>query len=225
MVKRKIDAQLYIIVFFITLSVFVAGLFLGSILSKYKLNSLSEDLESLKRMRNTQETNILLLDSLDKKICLGLNTYINDMLPEIENLAERVAYYERSADSKRFGIKEYEDIKKDYNLLLIRYWIMTNKLEENCDENIVDVIYFYSNKKCDDCKDQGIYLDSIKKQYPETMIFALDKDLNLSTINILAKSFNITEVPSLVINGKSYSGLKTKREIIELITTRPNQTN
>lgn len=218
MVKRKIDAQLYIIVLFITISIFVAGLFLGSILSKNKLNSLSEDLESLKRMRNVQETNSLLLDSLDEKICPGLESYLNEMLPEIENLAERVSYYERSADSKRFGIKEYEDIKKDYNLLLIRYWIITNKLEKNCDKNIINIIYFYSNKKCDDCKDQGIYLDSIKKQYPEIMIFALDKDLNLSTIDILAKSFNITEVPSLIINGKSYSGLKNKEKIIELIT-------
>ncbi len=217
MVKRKIDTQLYLIVLFITLSIFVAGLFLGSILSQNKLSSLSEDLNTLERMRNTQETNSLLLDSLDEKICPGLESYINEMLPEIESLAERVAYYESSADSKRFGIKEYEDIKKDYNLLLIRYWIITNKLEKNCGENIVDVIYFYSNKKCDDCKDQGIYLDSIKKQYPEIMIFALDKDLNLSTTEILTKSFNITEVPSLIINGQSYSGLKNKEEIIKLI--------
>ncbi len=217
MVKRKIDTQLYIIVLFITISIFVAGLFLGSVLSQSKLSSLSEDLESLERLRNTQETNSLLLDSLDEKMCLGIESYINEMLPEIESLAERVAYYESSADSKRFGIKEYEDIKKDYNLLLIRYWIITNKLEKNCDENIVDIIYFYSNKKCDDCKNQGIYLDSIKKQYPETMIFALDKDLNLSTIEIMENSFNITEVPSLIINGKSYSGLKNKEKIIELI--------
>ncbi|RLJ00597.1 MAG: hypothetical protein DRP06_01750 [Candidatus Aenigmatarchaeota archaeon] len=218
MVKRKIDTQLYIMVLFITISIFIAGLFLGGVLSQSKLNSLSEDLESLERMRNTQETNSLLLDSLDEKICLGLESYINEMLPEIESLAERVAYYERSADSKRFGIKEYDDIKKDYNLLLIRYWIITNKLEKNCGKNIMDILYFYSNKKCDNCKDQGIYLDSIKKQYPEIMIFALDKDLNLSTIDILSKSFNITEVPSLIINGNNYSGLKNKEEIIELIT-------
>jgi len=212
-VKHRVDWNFYIIAFLITSVIFFIGIYLGLLLNEAKVKSITLDIESLNRMKEIQGTNILLLETIGEKKCIALETYINNIIPEIEKLGGRVAYYEASADSKRYNVEEYYQLKKDYILLLIKYWTLIKKLEIECNQNIPDILYFYSNKKCKDCKKQGIILDKLKKENPEILVFSIDTDLNLSTVDILTSAYNITEVPSLLINGKPYNGFKDLEEI------------
>ncbi|MCD6274940.1 MAG: thioredoxin family protein [Candidatus Aenigmarchaeota archaeon] len=216
-IKHRIDWSFYIITFFITSTIFFLGIYIGIQLNEAKVTSITLDIESLDRIRELQGTNMLLLEILGEKKCIALETYITTIIPEIEKLGSRVVYYENSADSRRYNIKEYYQLKRDYILFLIRYWTLTKKLERECKQNIPDLIYFYSNKKCKDCKKQGIILDEIKKENPDILIFPIDVDLNLSTVDILTTTFNITEVPSLLIDGRPYLGFRNKDEIEKLL--------
>ncbi|MCK4428827.1 MAG: thioredoxin family protein, partial [Candidatus Aenigmarchaeota archaeon] len=174
-------------------------------------------MDALDEERNIQETNRLLLTLFEDDSCVLLQEYMNEIAPNLEKLAWRTDYYERSADRKRFSEEEYVKIKKNYMLLLVNYWLIAKKLESTCGDNTPKLIYFYSNKKCDDCKAQGIILDSVKKEHEEIMVFSMDKDIDLSTIRLIAGIYNVTEVPSLVINDETYNGFMNKKEVEEAL--------
>ena len=218
--RHKVDWNLYIITFIVTSLIFFLGIYIGSLLNEAKVESIAMDIKSLNRIMEIQGTNILLLEALGEKKCIAIETYINEIIPEIEKLGGRVAYYEASAESKRFNLEEYYRLKRDYTLLLIKYWTLIKKLEIDCEQNIPDIIYFYSNKECRDCKKQGIILDKIKEEHPEVLIFPIDRDLELSTVDILVASFNITELPSLLIDNKPYQGFRDKEEIEKLLRVK-----
>lgn len=214
---RKIAYDLYLLAFVITIIIFSMGILLGMYMNEIKLKSLSKDMDALDEERKIQETNLLLLTLFKDDSCILLRNYMVEILPKLEKLAMRTDYYERSADRKRFGEEEYIKIKKKYMILLVNYWLIAKKLEDTCGDNTPKLIYFYSNKKCDDCKAQGIILDSIKKEHKEIMIFSIDTDINLSTLRLIMGIYNVTEVPSLVINDKTYGGFMNKKEVEEIL--------
>ena len=49
------------------------------------------------------------------------------------------------------------------------------------------------------------------------MIFALDKDEDLFSLNLVKNIYNVTEAPTLIINDKKYEGLKDINELKELL--------
>lgn len=217
MVKREVNYGIYLIALVMSIIIFTTGLLVGNALNESKQESISKDLAYLDEARNLQETNMLLLDALEEKRCELLSGYIEMIIPELETFGERVNRYESSSDSKRFGEEEYRALKNKYMLLLIKYWTLIKSYEKDCKSPIDDIIYFYSNEKCDDCTSQGIILDSIKKNNPDIMIFSLEGDSNLSSVKILAKTYNVTEYPYIVINGAPYKGLLSKTQIEKVL--------
>ena len=217
---RKIDYSLYLFAFVITAMIFSVGILLGMQMNELKLKSLSEDMDALNEERNIQETNRLLLTLFEDDSCILLQDYMVEILPNLETLAWRTDYYERSADRKRFSEEEYIKIKKNYMLLLTNYWLIAKKLESTCGDTTPKLIYFYSNKDCNDCKAQGIILDSIKREREEIMIFSMDRDIDLSTIRLVKGIYNVTEVPSLIIGNKTYSGFMDKEKVEEALFNR-----
>lgn len=217
MVKRQTNYGLYFIALVVSGVIFTTGLLLGTQINEAKVSSLEKDISELEQMRNLQDTNMQLFSSLGEQSCVALEYYLETLVPELDELGSRVDYYESSADSKRYSSEEYLEMKESYMLLQVRYWILTKNLERNCGEEVNDIIYFYSNEDCDNCKDQGIILSGLKRENPDIMIFSLDTSLNVSTIEILRHSFNTTECPTTIINGQVKSGLQNKSEIEQLL--------
>jgi len=210
MVKQNVNYGLYILTLAATLIIFLTGLLVGNMLNTTKMDGISQDISYLEEMRNIQETNLLLLDSLGEKKCSALGYYLDLMVPELEELGQMVDRYESSSDSKRYQADEYKSLKSNYMLLQIKYWTLTKSFEKDCAQPIDDILYFYSNENCTDCRSQGIVLDSIKKNHPEVMIFSFEGDSNVSSIRIMAKTFNATVFPTLVVNGKIHQGYMDK---------------
>jgi len=48
------------------------------------------------------------------------------------------------------------------------------------------------------------------KHKNDLMIFALDTDVNLNSIKMIMRSYNITKFPSIVIDGQLYQGFVDK---------------
>ena len=217
MVKRSVNYGLYGLALIATIIIFVTGLLIGESFNNVKMDSLSQDISYLEEMRNIQDTNLLLLNSLGEKKCSALGYYLDMMVPELEQLGQRVDRYESSSDSKRYDPGEYRLLKNNYMLLQMKYWTLTKTFEGDCAQPIDDIIYFYSNNNCTDCKSQGIILNSIKKSNPEVMIFSLEGDSNLSSVTIMAKTFNVTTHPTIIVNGKVNQGLVEKQDIESLL--------
>ena len=119
------------------------------------------------------------------------------------------------------GTKEFDVLKREYLQSEVRYWLFLKQTEEVCknEQDSVSVLYFYSNQQCPDCVTQGMVLTYLKDKFKEKLlVFALDSDFAQEPlIGILKDSYNITSVPSLIIQNEPYQGLKTKEELLPII--------
>lgn len=208
MVKKKISTGFYLITLMITAIIFISGIYFGSFLNKMKVSELQNMVSDLEEKRTEQELNLLLANYLPNRSCDIMNYEAEEMIPQINELARKVTFYE---ETKKFEEKDYEETKRNYMINLIKYWLYLENLKTNCDLNITTLIYFYSNRNCELCKDQGIILDYMKNKHKnDLMIFALDTDVNLNSIKMIMRSYNITKLPSIVIDGQLYQGFVDK---------------
>ncbi len=208
MVKKKISTGFYLITLMITAIIFISGIYFGSFLNKMKVSELQNMVSDLEEKRTEQELNLLLANYLPNRSCDIMNYEAEEMIPQINELARKVTFYE---ETKKFEERDYEETKRNYMINLIKYWLYLENLKTNCDLNITTLIYFYSNKNCELCEDQGIILDYMKNKHKnDLMIFALDTDVNLNSIKMIMRSYNITKFPSIVIDGQLYQGFVDK---------------
>jgi len=178
---------------------FFTGLFIGKTLAEL---SIGEIIRQTNELRNTMlsievasqlaekgECNKAMLDELGREI--------SKIGKELERLETEVGYKNR----KVLELKEY------YNLLLIRYYLLSQKVKERCGFNYSFILFFYSNKDeyRERCLEQGRYLDYVVYRLGNrnVKIFAIEGELiNSTAITTLKEMYNVSSYPTLVINGK-----------------------
>lgn len=105
--------------------------------------------------------------------------------------------------------------------LLIRHWILFKDLERECGRTATVIFYFYT-KPCSKCVDQGVVLTHFKKIYKEDLlIYPFDMHLNMSSLEMLAKSYGIKKYPSIIFNEESvYEGFVSKDQMQGIIKNK-----
>ena len=214
MVKRKVNWRIYITAGIITLVVFSLGIGLGFLVSNEKYDIIRYDLENLQLNQKDIELELLLINSIGEKSCDTLKYEIEKTASFSSELGEKVSYYDREMIKN----PEFYVLKKQYIMTLIEFWSYWELFKKNCNSSVNTVLYFYSIKNCDECQAQGFVLSFLKQENPEKiMIFALDKDEDLYSLNLVKSIYNVTTVPTLVINDKKYEGLKDINALKDLL--------
>ena len=129
------DWKKYVIVLFITTTIFVLGIWISSYFNSKKITQLKsiEDKISLDLM--SSETQFSLLQELS---CKDISTTI--LSSELNSLAEKISYSENNLgndDSNVVSLKRY------YSLLEIKDYLLMKKITERCGEKSIFVLYFY----------------------------------------------------------------------------------
>ncbi|MEM5879482.1 MAG: hypothetical protein QXU74_03250 [Candidatus Aenigmatarchaeota archaeon] len=221
MVKRKVAWEFYILSAAITLFILFMGIYTGILLSRGKIEELQEDLTNLKLKQEDLIFELTLL-TLNKNIsCSLLAQSLEKVVDEAEKLGNQVTLYETT---EKVRDSRFYTLKKDYTLTLVRYWFYVEEIKKSCNrDDLITVLYFYSNQNCLDCNSQGMVLTYFKNKYPKNlMIFALDFDIELNIISILKKVYSVEKVPSLVINGKKYEGLIVLDKLNQILCSEYN---
>jgi len=205
--KRSIDWARYIISFVITAAIFGTVLYISQVATAKRINEIKSIQDKIAIDLLSSETQFSLLAS-----GAACNEDGNSVLaPEIEKLGERLSYMEDQLgtdNSDVIGLKKY------YSLLQIKDYLLTKELSQKCGFKTVSIIYFYSNNDCPECTRQGYVLTALHEAYPTLRIYAFDANLDLSAIKTLQTVTKAPEsVPSMIINGKVYTGFKTLEEI------------
>ncbi|HAQ03134.1 hypothetical protein A2467_03130 [Candidatus Nomurabacteria bacterium RIFOXYC2_FULL_36_8] len=200
------DWKKYVIVLFITTTIFITGLWLSNYFNNKKIDQLKsiEDKISLDLM--SSETQFSLLQELS---CKDVSTTV--LSSELNSLAEKISYSESNMGSTDDNVIS---LKKYYSLLEIKDYLLMKKITERCGQKSIFVLYFYKNEKCDDCTKQGYVLTSLREKYPNLRVYSFDYNLDLSAIRAMTSIYKVPDdLPAVVINGKVYSGFKTVEEI------------
>lgn len=205
--ERKIHWKYYVASLFVTLTVFLAGMYFSVFLEKGKLEYLQESVQEIRLSQQDSELESRLAGLFDARRCDVVSKQIESIVPKAAELGSKLEFYEAN---ERFQDPLYPLLKQEYTIALTRYWIFVRDFNENCEGGYDIVLYFYSNRECGDCSRQGSVLSYLKDQYPQkVMVFALDYNLDMGTVNVLKNVYNVTEAPSIVVNEKTHLGYQS----------------
>ncbi|MDK2907860.1 MAG: hypothetical protein PWQ87_318 [Candidatus Woesearchaeota archaeon] len=220
--KRRIDKRRYIVSFVITLAIFSLGYFLGFVMENIRIDYFEEAYEkqelgfkSLQLQYQLAESNIL------KENCKGLKELFNTFVQDLEQQRSRLEAYSRETNINE---EEFKVMKRKYTLSQINFWYIANLLKERCPEegDFVTILYFYGDEKdCPRCEEQGIILDYFKLKLGNKLFtFALDSNFEEEpTIQLLMSTYNVSSLPGLVVDSKTY-GFLTKEELGEILCSK-----
>jgi hypothetical protein len=202
------DWKKYIIVFFITLTVFIGGLWFSNHLNSKKIAQLKSIESTISLDLLSSETQFSLLEELS---CKDVSTTV--LSSELNSLADKISYSESNIGTTNTDVIS---LKKYYSLLEIKDYLLMKKITERCGEKSIFVLYFYKNDNCEDCTRQGYVLTSLREKYPNLRVYSFDYNLDNPAIKAMTSIYKVTDdLPAIVINGKVYNGFKTIEEIEE----------
>lgn len=200
----------YIMAFILSAMIFLSGFLVNNFLTSKKF-------ENLNNVENNISTNILSLETqfeiLKEAPCETENNTV--LTKQISELAESLDTLEKQGDAQERII----EAKKRYSLLLIKDYLLSQKLSQECGYKPTFVIYFYKNAEdCPDCIKTGAALSALRQKYERMRVYAFDYNLDLPIIKTLASVYNVEpNLPAVVINKKTYYGLVNIDQIDALL--------
>ncbi|NYZ77173.1 hypothetical protein H0O02_02555 [Candidatus Micrarchaeota archaeon] len=209
--ERTVAWPLYLTAFVISAAVFIAGIYIGTLLDKGEVQSLSSEVESLSQQLATTQL-LFLMDENSSAFC---PVYASE-LSSLEEKREQVGY-ELSFLEDRRNV-EAPELKKQYFLFEAQSYLLSKKLKEICGDDTVLLLYFYSNKNCSACRQQGAdnlaARDAVAASNISVRIYSFDGDLGSPVAEGFMRQFGISEYPSVVIDGSVYAGPVTEDELV-----------
>jgi len=200
------DWKKYIIVLFITSTIFISGLWISNYLSNKKIEQLKSIENTISLDLMSSETQFSLLEELS---CKDISTTV--LSSELNSLADKISYSENN-----IGVENTDviSLKKSYSLLQIKDYLLMKKITERCGQKSIFILYFYKNDNCDECTRQGYVLTSLREKYPNLRVYSFDYNLDISAIRAMISIYKVPDnLPAIVINGKVYSGFNGIEEI------------
>ena len=205
---QPIDWKKYLIVFFITVGIFLVAVYVSDYLNNKKIDELKNIQDKISVNLLSSETQFALQEELS---CADVNSSFTSA--ELSDLSDKIAYSEKNIGSS----DEILNLKKIYSISEIKDYLLMKKISARCGLKNVFILYFYTTKEnCSECEKQGLVLDTVRDKYPQARVYSFDYNLiDLSAIRAMVSIYKIkdTELPALVINGKVHSGLQTLEDI------------
>jgi hypothetical protein len=218
-VKRKISKEKYVAAVIITAIVFILGLTLGILFDNYRIKGAEEEIKQREIDYLSLQLQYLYLTTLkdNNSSCYALSAAMQKSIKDISESLEKFNTYK---DKTRINYDEYNLISRIYIIDNIRYWLFSKKMKEECDMNVVNVVYFYSEKTCIECSDQGVVLTYFKKLFGDKLLvfpINIDYEGDEPMITVLKGQYNVREYPTLIIEDKKYEGILKSEELKEII--------
>lgn len=220
--KKK---KLLIIAIITTFILYLMGIITGYFIQVRILSRTQEDLRKVQEDFYDYKSN---LDNIQLEQ-LYLTTHQGELnckilVSTIDEIHNNLAYFWSKLPSKLEVYEKYSEIqpeyvklKRDYTLLSIRTWLLSLDIKKGCSKDIIPALYFYS-KDCDTCINQSYVLDNLKEEVPNFSAFIVDFNLDEPIVKIIKKVYNVTEVPSFIINDKLYSGYQSLEKMKKIIS-------
>ncbi|MBN2881550.1 thioredoxin family protein [Candidatus Woesearchaeota archaeon] len=207
---KKITLSRFLAAFAITALIFFAGITTSNYINNQRTNTI--ELLQQDYTMNLQGVQIE-YDLLKENPCERFNS--TEMTLELWKIGTKLTYLESKLGPKDPYVKS---LKENYHLLSIRHWMFMKEASAKCNTSIDNIIYFYSdNELCPDCEEQGNILTYIHKNYPVFNIYSFDSEIDNPAIRTMKTIFNIKYTPSIVIDGVTYEGFQSKKDLLTIL--------
>ncbi len=209
--KRDFSTALFLSAFILTLFIFVAGFIVGIFYTNALNKNLMDQTSDVSDSLSVLQVSLL----LDKDHFCELAPYVIPRLEEESwKIGERLQYLEEKGTTD-------PKLKNTYFEYEYRDMLLVGKAIKDCNYSSKQLIYFYTNKpgKCKKCRDQGFEIskarEELKKRNITLRVYSFD-GLLPGMGSYLAKRYNVSQYPTLIIKNKTY-GYLNKSSIIGVI--------
>jgi hypothetical protein len=213
-VKRKVNLSFYILAVVITLFIFISGFIIGDYVAYKKAATLDGSQKAISSLLKLSEIKGETLINETGGYC---NLSWEDIWSEKVEIGEILFALERKLGKTNPEILEQ---KKIYNEVQYYTLKLVNSINERCGYNWTIIVFFYTNEKearpeeFEKGELQGYVLDTLYERNPEKIkIFSFDIAAGDNFTAVLMERYDIKTIPSVIINGKAYSGLRGRNEI------------
>lgn len=158
------------------------------------------------------ETQFALLENAP---CADL-TVGTDLTREVSSLGDRLNLAESRLGSDNAEVLR---LKKQYTLLQIRDYLLSQRIADTCDVEPVTALYFYSNEAgaCESCDRASYALSYLRQTYPTLRVYSFDYNLDLGALKTLIAVEKVDErFPAFVIEGTRSYGFTDLEEFEKL---------
>jgi hypothetical protein len=144
-------------------------------------------------------------------VCLALKAKLEDLNKNVWDAGIRLENYKTASEEFKKSDYYFEQ-KKIFNENQVTYLILLTQVNKKCHYTQPIISFFYQNSEdCKKCDDQSFVLSDVKNDLEGNVsIFSFDTDLNLSSVDILKKSFDVNELPCVIVNDNTFCGIQSK---------------
>ncbi len=191
----------YIIALLVTGLIFIGAIYLSNYFNEKKLESVREIENRMAIDILSSETQFALINSSSCKLITP-----NILSSELNDLASRVSYMEQNRSQND---AELLRLKKQYSLLQIKDFLLTERIQAQCGIKTASVLYFYSNlEACPECQKTATILTFLREKYPGLRVYAFDYNLDLSAIRTIISLNKIeNNLPAIVVDDEVFYSL------------------
>ncbi len=201
--NKNVDWKRYLIVFLITLGLFLTAGLMSNYFSNKKIDQLKSIQDKISIDILSSETEYSLLSELSCK-----NVSDTVLSTELDDLGHKLEWSEQN-----IGVtEEVTYLKKYYSLLEIKDYLLMKKISSRCGVKSAFILYFYTTaQNCSECEKQGLVLSTLRDKYPDLRVYSFDFSVDLSAVKAILNIYKIedTKLPALVIDDDLLTGFQT----------------
>ncbi len=217
---RKVQKYRYGAALVLTVMVFLMGVMFSNLMDQTRSESLDAGIQQDLIELESNQLQLSYLRSDDTQSCGVLRIALTDIVSGYNQRLDLVQEYQQDSF---FSSQEFQNIKRQYILSGIRYWIFAEEVRERCNYSPDTILFFTTTlekEDCSGCENMGRQLTLLKRRYGnDLLVFSIPTRMDDGMVDILSNQFNVTETPTIVINGnRTMEGVHSRRSIEDRLT-------
>ncbi|MCW1302008.1 MAG: hypothetical protein OH316_02645 [Candidatus Parvarchaeota archaeon] len=183
-----------VIVLIIMLSIFIIGYYFQN----YKVSSISSELQIYQQSLEQLQLSASLAGQNSTVACTILKSDLGQVAGQVQSLSNQVQ------ETDLTGSSQYNNLVAEFMYERIDYWLLGQRIADQCRDNMTTVLFFYNPVNCNSCVLEGNELSFLSQNYTNLIVSAVDGSFSMPLISILNNIYNLTpsKYPSIVINSK-----------------------
>lgn len=183
-----------IIVLAIMLSVFATGY----LFQNYKVSSISSELQIYQQSLEQLQLSASLAGQNSTVACTILRSNLGQVAGQVEALSSQVQ------EAGITSSQQYSNLVAEFMYERIDYWLLGQRIADQCRDNMTTVLFFYNPVNCGSCVLEGNELSFLSQNDTNLVVSAVDGSFSMPLVSILNNIYNLTpsEYPSIVIDSK-----------------------
>lgn len=218
-----LNKNYYLGALLITVFLFSTILLISFLMDNSREEYINSEVSNIVKNLNQMQTFFLMSEIYGKDaVCLSYSEQLKDLDTQLWNLGLKIENY-RAASEEFDKNPFYKEQKRVFNENEVFYMLILKKVQSECSindsEKQVIIQFFYRNSDvCKKCDDQSFVLSDINEDLDDYIaIFSFDLDLNITSIDVLSKYYNVSSLPCVVIEDESFCGMRDKDFIVDKI--------